>query len=225
MRFKSIGLILSLLGIVVSSQSAITLDQRIEQYIMEHPDVIVKALEMHTKNMANTRLQNIISESTTDIAILNPKGKNRLIAYIDYRCGACKRSFQLIENFAVAHPDVALVLRPLPILGSESTLASLMVYDAMQLNQAKAMSETLFALEGGLDDNVLARVAKQFKLKAIDKPRDHWAFRYLAENYKQSSQLNNQSVPLYILSVGKQSEMFSGISSQQVLEEAYKRLG
>ena len=154
----------------------------------------------------------------------NPKGRNRLVAYIDYRCDACKRSFQYIEKFVKAHSDVALVLRPLPILGGESTLASLLAYDAGELQQANVLTGELLGLDKPLDGEVLSQVARHYQLQVTDHPREHWAFKHLAENYRQSSMLNNQSVPLYILSVKGQSEMFSGLSSQQILEESYQRL-
>ena len=223
-RLLSVGVILASLVAVVSKLYAASIDQRIEQYLMEHPEVVVKALELGSQRMLNARLQDIISYSDSDIVMVNPKGSSRLVAYIDYRCDACKRSFQYIERFANAHPDVALILRPLPILGGESTLASLMAYDAGKLQHAKVLTDELLQLDKPLDSEALSQVASHHQLKVTDNPREHWAFKHLAENYRQSSMLNNQSVPLYILSVKGQSQMFSGLSSQQILEEAYQRL-
>ncbi len=206
------------------TMQAASLDQKIEQYILDHPDVIVRTLEAQSQKEMNEKIQAVVAASPADIAIINPRAPNRLVAFVDYRCGACKRSFEYIKSFATQHLDVALVIRPLPILGVESTVASLMVYDANEENHALRLIETLFSSEKPLDDVFLAQVAQQNHLQVAAKPTDHWAFKYLAENYRQSSMMNNQSVPLYILSVNGKSEMFSGISSRQVLEEAYQKL-
>lgn len=212
------------LAAMMSLTGASSIDQRIEKYILAHPDVIVKALELHSHKLINDRLQSIIQNEDTNIVLANPKASGQLVAFIDYQCGACKRSFHIVEQFAQDHPDIKLIIRPLPILGSESTIASLLAYDAASNSDGLKLTHTLLELKEKLDNPVLKRVASGYKLQVSQNPRDHWAFEKLAENYRQSSVLNNQSVPLYILSIDGQAEMFSGISSQHVLEEAYQRL-
>ena len=63
-RLLSVGVIL---GALVLESHAASIDQRIEQYLMEHPEVVVQALEMGSQKILNARLQEIVSDSDSDI--------------------------------------------------------------------------------------------------------------------------------------------------------------
>lgn len=198
-----------------------SIEQKMEAYILAHPEIIVQALEKHKENIFQQKLSQVAQPGDYDIVLHKGQGKERLIAFVDYRCGACKNSAKFVDRFIQEHPHIALVLRPLPILGGESVTAALMLYDASD-NEKYELHSTLLSKQGSLD---LAGIAKSHKLSLTKDQYDkHPAFKYLEKNYRQSMDLDNQSVPLYVLSVGERAKVLNGLSSLRSLEDAYQEI-
>ena len=217
---------LLVLAFLVAGVNAVSIDDRIEQYLLSHPDVIARALEIHADNINKERISNIVTRGDNDIVIVNPEADSVLIAYIDYRCGACKRSYPLVQEFAMQHRDVALIIRPLPVLGGDAATAALMMYEAREKGVAKRFSEALFDASQAPDKELLYTLAKQFQIKVplMIMLSQHWAFKHLETNYEQSASLDNQSVPLYVLAKGSEYRLFKGLSSVKILEQAYEEM-
>lgn len=198
-----------------------SIEQKMEAYILAHPEIIVEALERHKDNVFQQKLAQISQPGDYDIMLHEGSSKERLIAFVDYRCGACKNTAKYVDRFIKEHPGISLVLRPLPILGGESITAALMLYDAPD-GEKYELHNALLAKRGSLD---LAGLAKNYNIGLTQDQYDkHPAFKYLEKNYRQSMDLDNQSVPLYVLSIGEKAKVLNGLPSSRALEDAYQAI-
>lgn len=205
---------------------AISFEEKVEQYLLKHPEVVAKALALNDANIEREKMQTVAVIQDEDIVIGSRHSKNILFAFIDYRCGACKKTYPMIESFVASHNDFSLVIRPLPILGSDAVAAALLMYDANKEGIERNVSRALFNVPRPVDRLRLYEIAERFNLRVTsqeDSPA-HWAFNYLGHNYQQSTLLDNQAVPMYILKKGDAYRLFKGLSSVEALNNAYNEM-
>lgn len=213
--------VLTILG---ASVFAANIDDRIQQYILKHPDVVAQALELYAKNQMNEKLEQVVASQDGDIVLANQKAPNRLVAYIDYRCSACQKSYPWVKDFIQAHPDVALVLRPLPVLGGEATRAALLAYEAEKKGAIAQYNEALLDKSGPVNAERLSELEQSLGLETVSiEGKPYWALSYVKSHYKQSALLDNQSVPLYLLRVDGEVKVLQGIHVSS-LDDAYQQL-
>ena len=224
MRQFSIIFVLS--AVLINAVNAASFDERVKQYILDNPEVIAQAISLHAEQVQKRKVDEVAQVLKDDIVIGNRNAASKLIAYIDYRCGACKRSYSSLEEFVSLHEDVSLIIRPLPILGVDSVTAALMMYDAEKAGIAALFSKALFESNENVNEARLQKLASIYQIK-VPGPLDissHWAIPNLEINYQQSSMLDNQSVPLYILAVNDKYRIFQGLSSADILNKAYSEM-
>ena len=212
---------LFMLILAAGSLASASLDEKIQAYILEHPEVIVKALELHEKQLKEQKLLQITQQEPYDIVLQEGKGNAQILLYYDYRCGACKRSHLQVEKFTAKHPEITTILRPLPILGGDSVKAALMAYDAARAGKQHELHKELINSSGLLP---LVKLSQSLRLTLVDQFEDHWAFKYLENNYRQSLSLDNKSVPLFVLSVGNKHQVLNGLEFDNSLELTYSEL-
>lgn len=201
-------------------------DEFIKRYILSHPETIAEAMRIHQDNLLQEKLQDIVSDQTSSLVLKNPKAKNTLVAYVDHRCGACRRSHDWVEQFMNKHRDVRWEVRPLPVLGGESVSAALMMYDVNHKGKSSEWYHQVFSSNRPMDKDRLQSLAEQYKVR-VTEPNgfmEHWATKHIKKNFEQSNALDNQAVPLYILTVNGKHQVLKGISSFQDLDEAYQKL-
>lgn len=149
------------------------LKQAIEEVINENPEIIIKALENYQNKMeqAQANKQKEALSSSKDalyndgysLVMGNPKGDVTVIAFKDYRCGYCKRAWSSLVQLAEDDKNVRIILKEMPILGAQSTLASkyglasneqgkyAAYYDALMKHRGPWSKEGLVALAKTLD--------------------------------------------------------------------------
>jgi protein-disulfide isomerase len=107
------------------------LDGLIRQYLLDHPEVIVDALEgMQRKEMkeASAKASKIVSENTSAVyedilspSVGNPKAPVTIVEFSDYNCSACKFMFNAIERVMKEQKgQVRLLVKEFPIFGAQS---------------------------------------------------------------------------------------------------------
>ena len=108
--------------------------KEIEDFLLENPEVIIESLRRYEKRMANSALQEerdavlqnieeIESEKNSYVAG-SDISRVKIIAFIDYRCGFCKKSLNEISSLLITDDEVRLIIKEFPILGEESILIS-----------------------------------------------------------------------------------------------------
>lgn len=196
----------------------------IKSYLLSHPEVVAEALSLHQENQRQSALTELVGNTDTQVVVGNPGGEHVLVAFVDYRCGACRRTHGWVQSFVSKNKNVKFVVKPLPVLGAESTAASLMLYDAAEVGAAEDVHNQLMSVK--VDQNGMHALGKEHHVSVYSANafKDHWAFKNLEKNYQDSVSLDNQSVPLFILSVNGQHKVFRGLASEDELALAYQQM-
>ena len=110
------------------------LNQVIEDYIRNHPEVIIESLrsleDRQRQAEAEHRRQIILARSDvlendpTSPVFGNPEGSVTIVEFFDYRCGYCRRMVPAMQRLLEEDPDLRWVMKEFPILGPESLYAS-----------------------------------------------------------------------------------------------------
>ena len=103
------------------------INEKIEAFILEHPEVIVESINRYEKKMRSEndiRKQEFLQSNremifnTSDKMFEgNENGKIKLVEFFDYNCGYCKASHREIHDLLTEHQDLLVIYKPFPILG------------------------------------------------------------------------------------------------------------
>lgn len=113
----------------------------IRDYLLTNPEIIIEMQlilqdKLEKQSAQNTQkqasiinsLKKQIFQSPYDAVLGNPNGKRVLVDFFDYNCGYCKISYPYIENLIKEYPDLRVIIKDLPILGSDSMAAHIVAY-------------------------------------------------------------------------------------------------
>ncbi len=106
----------------------------IHQYLLEHPEVIIEAVEvLRAREQADKvagareeiglRRESLINDPTSPVAG-NPEGDVTVVEFFDYHCGYCKRVLGDILVLLDDDANVRIVYKEFPILGPQSVTAA-----------------------------------------------------------------------------------------------------
>lgn len=103
------------------------LNQIIETYILENPEVVRRALIALADREANERINaamSLLQQDDGDPVMGNPEGSFTIYEFSDYNCGYCKRVFPTLQALIDEDDDIRLVIKEFPILSQSSVLAA-----------------------------------------------------------------------------------------------------
>ncbi len=210
----------------------------IRDYLLTHPEIMIEMqlsleekLEKKSEQKARKQasiinlLKKEIFQSPHDALLGNPNGKKVLVDFFDYNCGYCKMSYSYIENLIKEHPDLRVIIKDLPILGTDSMAAHTVAYvfrkqfpekypqfhkalltSKSRVNETKAIK---IAVSLGADEKKLRNAIKDSNLQNSFK-----------ENIQIASTLNITGTPSYIIG----DKVFIGAVDQNILKEAIENI-
>jgi len=119
----------------------------IHQYLLEHPEVIIEAVETLRQREQADRLANardqieqnreaLLDDPTSPIAG-NPEGDVTLVEFFDYHCGYCKRVLGDMLVLLDEDANLRVVYKEFPILGPQSVEAARVALAAHRQDPAK----------------------------------------------------------------------------------------
>lgn len=118
-----------------------------QEYLMDHPEVIVQALEkykdratleaMEKQKVAVKENKAALVEDSTDPFAGNESATKVAVEYFDYMCGHCKSMLPVKEKFIAENQDVKVVFKELPILSEHSKLLSKAALTVFYLDKSK----------------------------------------------------------------------------------------
>jgi len=189
-------------------------EKLIHQYILDHPEVIVEAMqrmqarqEAAQKAHAEAALKASHGElvNDPDAPIMgNPKGSVTVVEFFDYRCGFCKRVFPSIVQVLKEDTDIRYVFKEFPILGPESVMASKASLAIWRTHKDKyaAFHGALMSASGGIPEAKIMSIAaslgideKQLKAAMADPAID----AILERNYRLAQNLNINGTPAFVI--------------------------
>ncbi|PHQ79944.1 MAG: disulfide bond formation protein DsbA [Coxiella sp. (in: Bacteria)] len=149
------------------------LNTYMQSYIMNHPQVIVSAIQ---KMQADAQMKQVAAGrqavATNVLALVQDKyspainsGPVTLVEFFDYQCSVCHMMYPQVEKFMKEHPNVRIVFKEFPIFGPASTYAAKISIAARLQGKTKFMAfhNGMFKsglMEGKLKDTDVDRIAK-----------------------------------------------------------------
>ena len=182
-------------------------DQRVHDYIVGHPEVLMEAADALKSQGSEKLLAQVADKLVTPYpgAVLgNPNGKVTLVEFTDFACTYCRGSVADVEALIAANPDLKVVIRELPIITPTSPDAARWGLAAAQQGKYPAFHKAMFAA-GRTDPASIEAAARAAGLdldrarKAIADPR---VTAEIAANLDYARRLQISGTPSWV--AGKQ---------------------
>jgi len=188
------------------------LNEAIRSYLLEHPEVIIEALEKFedrerlAKENASTaalneRKDDLYNHPMTPISG-NPKGDVTIVEFFDYQCGYCKRTMQTVLDLQKEDPKIRVVWKELPILGPASEFASRAAMAAKKQDKYIEFHVAVMGARGQLTTESVMKHAADVGLDIDKLKRDMMApeiGKYLRDTLQLAQQLGINGTPGFVI--------------------------
>lgn len=204
------------------------IEKIIHDYLVENPEVLVKAFDALENKQAAAELEKTqaaveknrkaIYDNPADYVAGNPDGDVTIVEFFDYQCGYCKRSFEPLMDFVKADGNIRLILKEFPILGPASHTASKAAIAAKKQGLYMEMHRALYEHKGGLDEDGIYEIARSVGLDLVQLKKDMndpSIQDHVSRTYRLAEQLGVDGTPAFIVG----GMMYPGMADKARLEE------
>jgi protein-disulfide isomerase len=157
-------------------------EQRVRAYLLEHPEVIMEAVERYqerkraaeqseTQVVLKTRADEVFRDPDSPVGG-NANGDVTLVEFFDYNCPYCRRVGPLMIQAEAADAKLRIVYKEFPILGPNSVFAAKAALAAHRQGKYVAFHKALMSVEGAADKDKVLVVAIKVGLDLDRLKRD-----------------------------------------------------
>ncbi len=107
---------------------------------------------------------NLINEPWAESAQSNPSGEIIVIEFLDYSCGYCKNFHPIIQTATQYDPKINLIIRPVGLLGEDSTKMARLIIAAGLQNKAMELHRYIMSQRSSPNANMILNGAKNLGL-------------------------------------------------------------
>ena len=144
-------------------------DQRIHDYILAHPEVLVQALQSlderqreaeaaQAKQVLASRADDIFRDKQSPVGG-NAQGDVTLVEFFDYNCPYCRQMAPIMEQAVADDPQLKIVYKEFPILGPDSLFAAKAALAAQLQSKYGAFHKALFGARTRVTEAVVLKIA------------------------------------------------------------------
>lgn len=200
------------------------IEKIVENYILENPEILPKAMENLARKDNAKRLSGIrkdIEKPFPGAVLGNPNGTVTLVEFSDFACGFCRQSVADVEALIAEHPDLRIVIRELPILSPESAEAARWALAAAEQGKYAAFHNAMFVAgrPSAATIQAAANVAGLDMNRAKATIADPRIATELKNNYDFAQQLGFNGTPSWIAG----NDIISGAVGKDRLTEAIRQ--
>lgn len=137
-------------------------EQRVRDYLLEHPEVIGDALnrleakqgeqEAATAQIALKAHAAEVFQDPDSPVSGNSNGNVTLVEFFDYNCHYCRAMAPLMSQAEAADPQLRIVYKEFPILGPGSVFAAKAALAANRQGKYVALYRALYQVRGSVDE-------------------------------------------------------------------------
>lgn len=200
------------LGIGAASAADDPTDERIRQFILNNPEVLIEALEKYQlKEQDRQRRESAAAITTYREQILNhpmtpvsgnENGDVTIVEFFDYQCGFCKRTLPTMLEILEQDKKLRVVWKELPILGPVSQVAARAAMAAQNQGKYVPFHVAVMGARGQLTTNKIFRLAKKVGLD-VDRlkkdMKDPAIDSYLRETIRLARSIGINGTPGFII--------------------------
>lgn len=142
--------------IIQPATASADLDQRIESFLMENPDVFVRAFEkasayreQEEARRRSEALEDLAPDTFDNLASIelgNPDGDVTLVEFYDFNCSFCKRAAGDTRVLKSGDPNLRIIAVDMPVLGQGSFDAHRVTLAAKRQLDNEKMAELFYLL-------------------------------------------------------------------------------
>jgi protein-disulfide isomerase len=187
-------------------------EQIIHDYILQHPEVVIEALqsaedkmkaqsEERARSAVVERREELLNDPTAPIAG-NPKGDVTIVEFFDYRCPYCKQVEPALEALLKEDRQLRIVYKELPILGKDSVYATRAALAARKQAKYDKFHAAMMAAKGQIDEKVILQVATSSGLDVERLKSDMNAGEIddmIKRNYDLAQALDIHGTPAFVI--------------------------
>ena len=186
----------------------------IEKTINENPELIIKSLENFQKKSEEVAFNRVKEQIKTsrpeyerdpnDAKIGSDSAKIKIVHFLDYSCGYCKRMSSINDKIIDENGDVQFIFKQLPVLGEQSILKAKAAMAVNRVDKAKFYKyhQLLNDYNGEVTIDALVELAgsagvnKDDLKQTITSDAMHSA---LENNMRLAQKLGINGTPVYII--------------------------
>lgn len=205
----------------------------IRAYLLDNPEVIFEAAdemkrrEAEAQAVADVTLAQNNAEALFDDPTSwvggNPDGDIRIVEFIDYKCGYCKRAHPRIAELLADDGNIRLTVKEFPILSEQSEKAARFALATRAVAGDDAYGEvrdTLMAMPGNvvLDDSSLTALAETLELDAeaiLAEAQSEEISAIIARNHALGQRLQISGTPTFVF----EDQMLRGAVDLEVMKQ------
>jgi protein-disulfide isomerase len=186
----------------------------VRAYLIENPEVLMEAIAVLDQRQQQAAVANDVTLARNyQDAIMNdgfsyvggnPDGDITLVEFMDYRCGYCKRAFPEVEQLLQSDGNIRFIIKELPILGEQSTLAAKFAVAVKQLHgdeTYKGVHDALMAMRGDITADSLSKLAEAYGLDItaiVDRMDAPEVINVLAQTAQLAQALQISGTPTFV---------------------------
>jgi protein-disulfide isomerase len=195
------------------------IERVVQNYLVKHPEVLQATLVELLKKRRSTVPDSIAAkadvvhanaaalfQSKHQVTLGNPEGHVTLVEFFDYSCGFCKRALGDLTALMKADPDLKIVLKEFPILGTGSLEAARVAAAAHLQDQGGdkylAFHRSMLSRSGPATRSAALDAARDagFDVERIERDMSSEdVLAALAENARLGKELGLTGTPSYVI--------------------------
>lgn len=147
------------------------LDQRIHDYILAHPEVLVQALQSlderqreadaaQAKETLKARANDVFQDKQSPVGG-NAQGNVTLVEFFDYNCPYCRLMAPIMDQAMADDPQLRIVYKEFPILGPDSVFAAKAALAAERQGKYREFHKALYGSRTRVTEAVVLKIAAE----------------------------------------------------------------
>jgi protein-disulfide isomerase len=187
-------------------------EQIVRDYLREHPEVILEAVDAFKKKQEDAELADIkktmaarraeiVSDPSSPIGG-NVKGDVTLVEFFDYQCGVCKSVHGMVADLVKSDGHIRRVYKDWPILGPESMFAARAALASKRQGKYLPFHDALMEAKAPLTDQTVFAIAKSVGID-VDRLRrdmtDPEIAQILQRNFALADALHINGTPSFVI--------------------------
>jgi protein-disulfide isomerase len=187
----------------------------VKAYLLEHPDVLIEAMDVLSARQAEQDAQNDIALVQTHAAEIfndpaswsggNPEGDITVVEFTDYRCGYCRKAYDEVAELVKSDGNIRFVVKEYPILGEESLVSARFAIAVRQLGGDalyEKAHDALISLRGNPTPETLGQLARDLGLDpagTLARMDSAEVTAVIAANHALGEQLRINGTPTFVI--------------------------
>ncbi len=188
------------------------IEQTIHQYLTDHPEVVMEAMQRYQvreeKKRAKLAKEALVARNAelfhdpATPAVGGAETPVQIVEFFDYRCAFCKRADPIVRKLLEENPNVRIIYKEFPVLGSESVLAAKASIAAYRQGAYVKFHDALMNESGPLTPETVSGIATRLGMDLTKLQQDMESVDVaglIQRNHQLAEALQIDATPTFII--------------------------